>query len=38
MAAFSEAGSQMIEIVSGGLNLYGADGARYAIPVPAPLT
>ena len=38
MALFSEAGEQEVEIVSGGLNLFGKDGSRYAIPIPAPLS
>jgi hypothetical protein len=38
MALFSEAGEQEVEIVSGGLNLFGKDGSRYAIPVPAALS
>jgi hypothetical protein len=37
MALFSEAGQQEVEIVAGGLNLFGKDGSRYAIPVPAAL-
>ena len=38
MAHFSEAGDQEVEIVSGGLNLFGKDGNRYAIPIPAVLS
>lgn len=38
MALFSEAGKQVVEIVPGGLNLFGEDGSRYAIPVPALLS
>lgn len=38
MALFSEAGKQEVEIVAGGLNLFGEDGSRYAIPVPALLS
>jgi hypothetical protein len=38
MAQFSEAGQQTVEIVAGGLNLFGKDGNRYAIPIPAMLS
>ncbi|OMJ84336.1 hypothetical protein SteCoe_14561 [Stentor coeruleus] len=38
MALFSEAGKQDVEIVPGGLNLFGKDGSRYAIPIPATLS
>lgn len=38
MAHFSKAGEQEVEIVTGGLNLFGKDGNRYAIPIPAVLS
>ena len=38
MALFSEAGEQEVEIVNGGLNLFGKDGNRYAVPIPAILS
>ena len=38
MALFSEAGEQEVQIVPGGLNLFGKDGNRYAIPIPAALS